>query len=102
MCLRVGRALDDLLLVGISRSSAARLQVAHRAARLISSKFRKYVQRLLANLAERAPRHSQRVAEELRRLRLLAAPRERDRQVARRDQRLLVFCEKSLAILNRR
>ena len=40
----------------------------------------------------RAPSQSQRVAEELPHLRLLAASRERDRQLGRRDQRVLVFC----------
>ena len=41
---------------------------------------------------ERAPRQSQRVAEELLALRLLATLRERGRQVGRRDQRVRVLC----------
>ena len=48
--------------------------------------------RVLVSLTKRAPRHNQRFAEELLRIRLLVAPREQDGQVERQDQRLLVIC----------
>ena len=41
---------------------------------------------------ERAPTQSQRLAKKLLALRLSVAPRERERQVGRRDQRVLVLC----------
>ena len=50
-----------------------------------------HAHRALVSRTEHASRKRQRVAEELLRLRLLAALPERGRQVARRDQRLLVL-----------
>ena len=50
--------------------------------------------RSLVGRTKRAPSQSQRVAEELPRLFLLAAISERASEVARRDQRRLVFCAK--------
>ena len=48
--------------------------------------------------AERAPRHNQRLTEQLLRLRLLAAPLERERQVERRSQRPLVLCAEDITV----
>ena len=50
--------------------------------------------------AERAQRQSQRLAIELLALRLVAAVRERDHQVARRDQRFLVLCAEQAGLLD--
>ena len=52
----------------------------------------KHTLRLLVNRTKRASAQSQRLAEQPLRLHLLAASRERDCQVARREQRLLVLC----------
>ena len=49
---------------------------------------------------ERAPRQNQRLAEELLALRLKAAPCEGAREVARRDQRLLVPCAEQAGLLD--
>ena len=48
--------------------------------------------RLLVIRTERTPNQSQQAVEELLRLRLLAAPQERDRQGFRQEQRVFVLC----------
>ena len=55
--------------------------------------------RNLVSWTERAPRQSKRLAEELLHLRLLAAVREPDRQIARRDQRVLVLRAEQAGLL---
>ena len=55
---------------------------------------------IVVSRAECAPRKSQRPAEELLALRLLAAPPERTRQVGRRNQRALVLCAEQAGLLD--
>ena len=56
--------------------------------------------RQLVTQTERTPSQSQPFAEELRRLRLLVAPRERESQVGRRDQRALLLCAEQAGLLD--
>ena len=60
----------------------------------------KHKPHVLVSWTERALRQSQRVAEELPGLRLLAAPREHERQAARREQRALVLCAEQTGLLD--
>ena len=59
-----------------------------------------HILRQLVSRTEGAQSLSECVAEKLRRLRLLVALPERERQVDRRDQRLLVICAEQAGLLD--